>query len=384
LALGLAASAMSMAAAHAQEMCGGQNYPFPFTDVSGVGATFCPGIMEAHVTGISKGTTATTFSPNQDVTRLQMTTFLQRSVDQVLTRGSRRAALNQWWTPQGANGLQKFAVGGSAQYCTADGENIWVSDRIGNIYQVQASTGKLSGPWTGAGTDVGLLTALGKIWVADNSSPGKLYMIDPTTAPGAASLVVGGLGNAPLGIAFDGLDIWTANFGGSVSKIDPVAKTVLFTVSTGFSQLFGILFDGANIWVTDNAAGTLLKLDSSGVILQTVTVGTNPTSPVFDGTNIWVPNSGDSSITVVQASTGNIVATINPDGTNLLKFPPAASFDGERVLITNGDSSVVLFKAADVSFIANVATGASTSPYGACSDGISFWIADNTGNLLRF
>src|SRR5215469_16831468 len=79
LALGLAAGALSVAPGRAQEMCGGQNYPFPFTDVSGVGAAFCPGIMEAYVTGISKGTTATTFSPNDDVPRVQMTTFLQRA-----------------------------------------------------------------------------------------------------------------------------------------------------------------------------------------------------------------------------------------------------------------------------------------------------------------
>jgi hypothetical protein len=385
LALALAASVMSIAPAQAQEMCGGQNYPFPFTDVSGVGAPFCPGIMEAYVTGITKGTTATTFSPNLDVTRLQMTTFLQRSVDDVLSRGSRRAALNQWWTPQGPNGLQTFPIGGSPNSCAADGENVWVSDGGDNVYRVQASTGILSGPWNGIGQSEGVLTALGKVWVASHVSPGALYRIDPTTAPGLASLWVGGLGNLALGIAFDGLDIWTANQSGSVSKIDPVAKTLLFTVSTGFHELSGILYDGAHIWVTDFTAGTLLKLDSSGAILQTVMVGTEPLSPVFDGTNIWIPKLGDSSVTVVQASTGDIVATINADGTNLLNGPVAASFDGERILITNStNTSVTLFKAADLSFIANAATGAFTVPIGACSDGISFWIADQSGNLLRF
>ena len=103
-------------------------------------------------------------------------------------------------------------------------------------------------------------------------------------------------------------------------------------------------------------------------------------------TNIWVPNFFDSSITVVQASTGNVVATITADATNMLNGPASASFDGERVLVTNfnGDS-VTLFRAADLSFIANVSTGSSTLPYGACSDGINFWIPLNgTTNLLRF
>jgi YVTN family beta-propeller protein len=97
-----------------------------------------------------------------------------------------------------------------------------------------------------------------------------------------------------------------------------------------------------------------------------------------------VPNQGDSSITVVQASTGNVVATISADASNQLNFPTSASFDGERVLVTNqGNNSVTLFKAVDLSFIANV--GVAAFPYGACSDGINFWITnDGGGDLVRF
>jgi hypothetical protein len=69
--------------------------------------------MEAYVTGVSKGTTPTTFSPNNTVTRVQMTTFLQRSLDQGLARTSRRAALEQWWTPQTASVLQTILIGNS-------------------------------------------------------------------------------------------------------------------------------------------------------------------------------------------------------------------------------------------------------------------------------
>src|SRR5271167_4951393 len=99
LAFGFA-SFITVVPVQAQEMCGGETYPFPYTDVSGVGAAFCPGIMEAYVTGVSRGTTPTTFSPNETVPRLQMTTFLQRSLNQGLTRANRRAAAEQWWQPQ--------------------------------------------------------------------------------------------------------------------------------------------------------------------------------------------------------------------------------------------------------------------------------------------
>lgn len=64
------------------------------------------------------------------------------------------------------------------------------------------------------------------------------------------------------------------------------------------------------------------------------------------------------------------------------------TFDGIRVLVTNGaGDSVTVFKAADLSFIANVPVAASTFPYTACSDGINFWVNlyfTLPGNLLRF
>jgi DNA-binding beta-propeller fold protein YncE len=382
-------TAVSIAPVQAQEMCGGVDYPFPYTDVSSVGAAFCPGIMEAYVTGVSKGTTPSTFSPNNTVTRVQMTTFLQRSLDQALTRTSRRAALNQWWVPQNTNSMQTIALGGFPQACASDGEDIWASTD-GEVVQVQGHTGKALGTWTGATGSDGVLVAAGKVFVTGATSPGRLYVLDPTQPPGAVTVAASTLDSNPRGIAFDGTNIWTTNGNfppGSVSIIEPQSPyTVVNTVSTGFLLPFGILYDGAHIWVTDTAEGTLLKLDSAGAILQTVTVGLGPQFPVFDGANIWVPNSGSNSITVVQASTGNVVATISADANNLLNGPVAVGFDGERILVANnaGDT-VTLFKAADLSFIANAATGTGTGPYRACSDGVNFWVPlANTGNLLRF
>jgi hypothetical protein len=368
-----AATALSVASVQAQQMCGGATYPFPFTDVSGVGAPFCPGIMEAYVTGVSKGTTPTTFSPNQSVPRLQMTTFLQRALDQGLARTNRRAALNQWWTPQNTAAMQTTFLVASPYYCATDGQDVWISEN-GFVSQLQANTGKQLALWNSATSSRGVLTAAGLMFVAGATSPGSLYVFDPTQPPGAVFVAANNLGDNPDGIAFDGTNIWTANTSGSVSIIAPPTYTVT-TVTTGFTSLAGILYDGAHIWVTDPSAGKLFKLDSGGAILQTVSVGVAPQYPVFDGANIWVPNSNSNSITVVQASSGNVVATISADASNKLNNPTGASFDGERVLVTNfsGDG-VTVFKAADLSFLANVSTGTSTGPYAACSDGIHFWV----------
>ena len=219
-------------------------------------------------------------------------------------------------------------------------------------------------------------------------------MIDPTKPAGAVTEVASGLGIRPGGIAFDGSRIWTANYGalnpaspgkGSVSIITPKMTTPwsVTSVSAGLSNPEGILFDGSNIWVTDAFASTLLKLDGNGAILQTVPVGAAPSLPAFDGTNIWVPNINNSTVSVVRAATGAVVATLTGNG---LFGPIQAAFDGHRILVTNGPtSSVSVWNAADLSPIGHFDTGPGTSPAGACSDGTYFWVTlQRTGQLARF
>ena len=88
---------------------------------------------------------------------------------------------------------------------------------------------------------------------------------------------------------------------------------------------------------------------------------------------------------MVQASTGNVVATINSDANNHLSGPIVASFDGERILVVNFADTVTVSKTANLSFVANVPIGTSSFPSGACSDGVNFFVdLNNTGTLLRF
>jgi YVTN family beta-propeller protein len=172
-----------------------------------------------------------------------------------------------------------------------------------------------------------------------------------------------------------------------VSIITPGASLpwTVTTVTAGFSSFGpgGILYDGANIWVTDLSAGKLFKLDGGGGVLLTVTVGSTPEVSVFDGTSIWVPNDGSDSVSVVRASTGAVLATLTGNGINA---PTGSAFDGERVLVVNGGGdSVSLWKAADLTGLGSVSVGGVGSPFGACSDGVNFWIAlPATSEIVRF
>jgi hypothetical protein len=96
-----------------------------------------------------------------------------------------------------------------------------------------------------------------------------------------------------------------------------------------------------------------------------------------------MPNSGSASVSVVRASSGAVLQTLTGNG---LSAPRAAAFDGQRVLVVNlGDSSVSLWKAADLSPLGNFSMGLGTSPGGAASDGVNFWITlTGPGKLARF
>jgi hypothetical protein len=357
----------------------------PFTDISD--AAFCPFVLEIFTLGITTGTSPTTYDPTSSVTRLQMAAFLSRTVDGVLKRGSRRASLDQFWTTQNATVVGLTTVGLGPQLLKSDGADIWVANyAVSTVSRVRASDGKLLETWTGATNAFGVLVAMDRIFVTGNTAPGRLYRIDPSQAAGVVTTVTSNLGNNTQGIAFDGSRVWTADNGspGAVSIVTPGATPpwTVTAVTTGFSSPGGALYDGANIWVTDGAAGTLLKLDSAGAILQTVTVGSTPRFPVFDGTNIWVPNLSSNSVSVVRASSGAVLQTLTGNG---LTFPIAAAFDGQRVLITNQSESVSLWKAADLTTLGSFGTGASSVPFGACSDGINFWITlSNASKLARF
>ena len=355
----------------------------PFTDVAA--DSFCPFVLEIFTLGITTGTTPTTYDPAGNVSRLQMAAFLSRSVDGVLKRGSRRAALDQFWTPQTPATLAVTTLFDPPQLLKSDGTDVWAAAG-GFIYRVHGSDGKVLDVWEGADNAYAVMAAIGKIFIAADTLPGSLYRIDPGQPAGFVTTLSTSLGNGSTGITFDGAKIWTANFSGqSVSLVTP-ADTIpwaVSTVTTGFSLPTGLLYDGANVWATNLGDGKLLKLDSTGTILQTVTVGGAPANPVFDGSNIWVPNSNSDSLSVVRASSGAVLATLTGNG---LDLPITASFDGQRILVTNfAGNSVSLFKAADLSPAGFVPTGASSKPIGACSDGINFWITLQGANrVVRF
>src|SRR5262249_40367154 len=106
LAICVSAALLAGAAGAVLGTCG------PFTDISD--PSFCSFVLEILYLGITSGTSAKTYDPGGNVSRIQMAKFLAVTVDRVLKRGRRRAAAGQFWTPQSASAIGTTSIGDSS------------------------------------------------------------------------------------------------------------------------------------------------------------------------------------------------------------------------------------------------------------------------------
>lgn len=374
--------------------CNGASVTLPFTDVASGNVFFCS-VAAAYYSGLTNGTSGTTYAPSANVTREQMAAFVSRTLNQSLKRGSRRGALDQWATPTSLSVTGKTAVGTAPRGVRSDGADLWVanvSPVSQTVSRVRASDGKLLETWTNAVDPEDVLVARGRIFVCGRRTPGLLYVIDPKLAPGAVTLLSNTLLGAPSYLAFDGFSIW-AGCADGLCKVNPnTGGVTVFADSDLNSRITSLTFDGTYMWAGKSTAFSsdkILKVDLNGNVLQSVTVDKSPLGIVFDGINLWIPNLLSDSITVVRTKDGSgnplptafVVATLTGNGLN---GPVGAAYDGERIAVINsGADSISLWRAADLVPLGAI-TGA-TDPSGICSDGVNFWIAldGNPGFLAR-
>ena len=95
-----------------------------FTDVPST-SVYCSFILEAYYTGITQGTSASClFSPSATLPREQAVTFLSRTIDNTLHRGTVRTAMGKTWSPT------SIASGTAARMSPLPPSNDIVSDGI--------------------------------------------------------------------------------------------------------------------------------------------------------------------------------------------------------------------------------------------------------------
>src|SRR5712692_4093497 len=303
-----------------------------------------------------------------------------------------KAALLQWYR-------QDFAVGTAPRAIAFDGANIWVANSgSDNVTELRASDGTVLGTFNVSGP-VGIAFDGANIWVVNgdiSNSVTKLRASDGACAgvvnPGdrsACTFTVGGTG--PNAIAFDGANMWVANFNSdNVTELRASDGALLGTFSVG-SQPNAVAFDGANIWVANQNTNNVVRIGHTKLgpaVLGSFTVGQAPQGIAFDGANIWVASS-DGSVTKLRASDGACagVVIVNPGSSSLCNFavgatgPTGIAFDGANIWVANfGSNNVSEIRPSDGAVVGAVAVG--TQPRAVVFDGANIWVANFGSNTV--
>ena len=193
----------------------------------------------------------------------------------------------------------------------------------------------------------------------------------------------------PFFVAWDGASVWVTNEVGQVTKFRGSDLTRELTVDLGSSQLGGILFDGTSIWVAGWATSgdVVFKLRvSDGRILGIYSVGQQPYQLAFDGANIWVTNRVDGTVSKLRASDGHLLFTV-PAGIS----PNGIVFDGHDIWVANSypggatiPHTVTKLRLSDGAILATVRVA--KNPQLLASDGTHIWVTNyapdsNVGQL---
>ncbi len=184
--------------------------------------------------------------------------------------------------------------------------------------------------------------------------------------------------NYPLGIAFDGANMWITNGqSNSVTKIHSSDGAVVGSYPVGNTPE-GIAFDGANLWIVNVNDNTITKLRASdGSTLGTYPAGYSPAYVAFDGTNLWVTHGGNNNfVTEIRASDGATLGTF-PTGTG----PNGIAFDGTNIWVANiGSGTLTELRASDGSTVGTFSVGPNLAFL--AFDGANMWVTSNQYNTV--
>jgi len=198
------------------------------------------------------------------------------------------------------------------------------------------------------------------VWAAFNSGN---YVLE--ISPSCVQIRKVFVQNGPIGVAFDGTNIWVTNStSNTVSKIDASSGSYLATYAVG-SNPRGVVFDGTSIWVANYLSNTVTKLEASnGQLLGNFAVGSGPYFMSVNGTNntIWVANRNSNNVMELNQSGGiqNTIATASQ--------PQYLTFDGTNMWVSCYNSARVEEISSSGVVLKNISVSAHGGPTGLTWD----------------
>jgi DNA-binding SARP family transcriptional activator/ABC-type transport system substrate-binding protein/streptogramin lyase len=197
--------------------------------------------------------------------------------------------------------IRSIAVG-VAPGDVAVGEGaVWITDtnsqtllridpRYGDVTPIRLPAGGLSAPGVGGGVAVGA----GSVWVAQGLS--RIARISPVSGRVESSLAVADA----RGVAFGQGAVWVASADlGTLTKIDPRTGTVVANARIG-PWICCVAVGGGYVWAANNDG--IWKLSPDGQVLDTISTPSQTGNIFFGDGALWVAN--DAAGTVMRIDPG--------------------------------------------------------------------------------
>ena len=153
---------------------------------------------------------------------------------------------------------------------------------------------------------------------------------------------------------------------------------VVNTISVGQNPSF-LSYDGTYLWVTNTLSGTVTQINAaSGTTIRTIPVGSNPYGISSNGINVWVAVQGTSNpgtLKKIEISTGNILETITVGN-----VPYAVLSNETKVWVANYNSNSVSVINISTSAVQTISVG--TRPFGLSSDANYIWVTNTASSSI--
>lgn len=296
-----------------------------------------------------------------------------------------------------------------------DGTHIWVAnasggaDNLGSLSELSADDGSLNRTISNAGGSYGFDSPYAvafdgtNIWAANyegssitivNASDGAL--VQTLADPDYDANVI----DYPDALVFDGKTMWVANFlDNTVSQIglDGSWIQTLPTSGYGFDEPVAMAYDGEHVWVANRDGQSLTEFDASnGTFVRKLSASAymfkDPDGIAFDGTHLWVTNAGGNSVTEINPSNGALVKVYS-GGSYGFNRPDGIAFDGTHLWVVNtsggADShgSVTEFSASNGAWIQTLTNASGgygfSEPWVVAFDGTHEWVTNFEGNMTE-
>ncbi|HEU4488454.1 MAG TPA: ABC transporter substrate-binding protein, partial [Actinomycetota bacterium] len=162
----------------------------------------------------------------------------------------------------------------------------------------------------------------------------------------------------------------------SIGIIDAAGRTISAQLSID-GRPGGVAVGAGDIWVTDEVAGTLMRIDpAEQIVVDTIQVGEAPAGVAVGAGAVWVANSESHNVSQVNPESGTVVATI-PVGNG----PVAVAVSDGAVWVANAtDGTISRIDPAKSRTIATVSLPQPPSSLAAQGDEV--WATSAQGGLL--